>query len=260
MVEKKREENHTLGLALGGGAVLGASHIGILQAFEEHDIQPDYISGTSIGALVAAFYAFGVPVGQMKEVALELDWLDISSIHLSKMGLLSNKKLRSVLGQHIGQKNIEEAEIPLAMVSTDLSSGQKVILRKGDLANGVMASSCIPGIFAPIEYDGRMLVDGALVENVPVSPLQQMGAGRIVAVDVNSLRAYEKPTNILEVITNALDIAIESLSRINADKVDLLIQPELSSFSRTEIGKDEISALIERGYQKGCEVLSHQNL
>jgi NTE family protein len=118
-----------------------------------------------------------------------------------------------------------------------------------------MASSCIPGIFIPIENDGRMLVDGVLVENVPVSPLETMGADFIVAADVKALRLYKKPDDIIEVVMNAMDIAVDSLSIPKSDNVDLLIRPELSSYSRTDTDSKKITELIERGYQATIEKL-----
>ena len=125
------------GLALGGGAVLGAAHIGVLRAIKEHNIQIEYISGTSIGAFVAAFYAFGKDWEEIRDIAMELNWMDISALTLSRYGLLSNEKIKKLLNKHIGNKNIEDAEIPLAMVAADASTGEKVILNKGPVAGAV---------------------------------------------------------------------------------------------------------------------------
>lgn len=247
--------NRSIGLALGGGAALGAAHIGTLKALEKYNIIPDVISGTSIGALVASFYAFGVTIEEMEAIARQMKWLDISSLSLSKMGLLSNKKLGQVIEDKIGRQDIEDADIPLAIVTTDLSSGDKVVLREGDLATAVMASSCIPGIFIPVESNGRILVDGALVENVPVSPLREMDADYIIAADVNALGLYKKPDDIIEVVTNAFDIAIDSLSKPRSEDVDLLIRPKLSGYSRTEIDPEKMQGLIEEGYQATCLIL-----
>lgn len=249
------KEKNSIGLALGGGAVLGASHIGTLEAMEERSLAPTMISGTSIGALIAAFYAFGVSTTRMKEIAIEMNWLDISSLSISKLGLLSNKKLGNIIEEEIGRPNVEDSDLPLGIVTTDLSSGEKVVFLEGDLITAVMASSCIPGIFIPIENDGRMLVDGVLVENVPVSPLETMGADFIVAADVNALRLYKKPDDIIEVVMNAMDIAVDSLSIPKSDNVDLLIRPELSSYSRTDTDSKKITELIERGYQATIEKL-----
>lgn len=116
-----------IGLALGGGAVLGAAHVGVLKAIEEFDIEISYIAGTSIGAFVAAFCAFGKTPAEIEEIALKLTWMDISGISLFKNGLLSNEKLGDLISEHIGDKKIENAKIPLAMIATDISSGKKVV-------------------------------------------------------------------------------------------------------------------------------------
>lgn len=245
----------SIGIALGGGSVLGAAHIGVLKALEESGIQPNFISGTSIGAMVAAFYAFGVDTDTIQEIAKDLKWMDISRISISGMGLLSNDKLGNVLDKKIGKRNIEESKISLAIVATDLSNGEKVVLREGDLATAVMASTCIPGIFIPVETDGRILVDGGLVENCPTSVLEEMGADRIIAVDINARRLYKKPDDIIEVVTNAFDIAMENLSRPKSDGVDLLIRPKLTSYNRTDTGPEKILEIIEKGYLETKKVL-----
>lgn len=156
-----------IGLALGGGAVLGAAHVGVLRALDEQNIKINYITGTSIGALVAALFAFGKTWKEIELIALELKWLDITSITLSKYALLTNEKLGELLIKHIGNRNIEDSEIPLAFITTDISNGEKIVLNKGPVTTAVMASTCIPGIFKPIEIDGKMLVDGGIAENVP---------------------------------------------------------------------------------------------
>lgn len=249
-------EDPKVGLAMGGGAALGAAHIGVLKALEEHGQQIDFVSGTSIGAMIGAFYSFGLEVEQIEEIAVNLKWLDVSSLSISKMGLLSNKKLGNLIRKHLGTVNIEDAPTPLAITATDLASGNKVVFKEGDLATAVMASTCVPGIFIPVETDGKMLVDGGLVENVPVESLRGMGAEKIIAVDINAMRLYKKPDDIIEVITNALDIAIENLSKTTKADVDLLIRPKLSSFSRTVDDPEKLRELIDKGYQAAKHKLS----
>ncbi len=178
----RRKKN--IGLAFGGGAVLGAAHIGVLKAIEEFNIPISYIAGTSIGAIISAFYAFGKNWEEMAILLKGLNWLDISRISLSQFGLLSNKKLGKLITDNLGDVTFDEACIPLAMIATDITSGEKVVLKSGNVAAAVMASSCIPGIFIPVEIDNRLLVDGELVENVPVTPLKEMGANFIISVDL----------------------------------------------------------------------------
>ena len=179
---KKLKKNRKIGLALGGGAVLGAAHVGVLRALEEFDISINCVAGTSIGAFISAFFAFNKHWTEIKEITLDLNWLDISALSLSKMGLLSNEKLGKLITEHIGDVNFAKADIPIAMISTDISNGEKIILKEGKVADAVMASTCIPGIFIPLEIGNKLLVDGGIVENVPITPLKEMGADFVIGV------------------------------------------------------------------------------
>ena len=246
-----------IGLALGGGAVLGAAHVGVLRAIDDADISISHLSGTSIGAFVAAFYAFGKKCDEIQDIASQLDWMDITSISLSRYGLLTNDKFGSLLVDHIGDKNIEDARIPLAFVATDAASGEKVVLKEGNVAEAVMASTCIPGIFQPIEINDRMLVDGGIVENVPLSTLRDLGAEYTIGVDLNAKHSYEKPSNILDVILNSFHFVMMQSSKLQTKQADLLITPDLSKFSRSDIR--QVGELMEAGYRDGTKALKNFN-
>lgn len=235
-----------IGLALGGGAVLGAAHVGVLQALEEFDISVAAIAGTSIGAFVAALHAFGKSGQEIEQIALDLDWLDFSGISLSQYGLLSNKKLGTILHDVLGDVAFEDAQIPLAMVAADIGRGEKVVLQQGDVATAVMASTCIPGVFIPIEFDDRLLVDGGILENVPVSPLKSLGAECVIAVDLNAKHAFTTPKNLIEVLLNTFDMTLMNATKLQTKDADVLIGPNLSSFNL--IDTDQIADLIAQGY------------
>lgn len=244
-----------IGLALGGGAVLGAAHVGVLKAIEEMDIKIDFISGTSIGAVVAAFYAFGKGADEIGTIAAKMDWLDVTNISLSRYGLLSNEKLGGLIVEHIGNKNIEDAKIPFSIVATDATSGEKVILNKGPLQQAVMASSSIPGIFKPLEIGGQMLVDGGVVENVPIETVKKLGAEYVIAVDLNARHRYHMPRNIVDVIVNSFHFLMKSSTAAQTQQADLLIEPDLSEFSRSDL--DQIEALMNRGFKDAMKVLDN---
>lgn len=237
-----------IGLALGGGAVLGAAHIGVLKALSEEEIKINYITGTSIGAFVASLVAFGKTWEEIEKIAIELKWMDISGISLSKFALLNNEKLGELIVKHIGNKNIEESNIPLAMIATDISSGEKIVLEKGSVATAVMASACIPGIYKPVEIDGKMLVDGGIVENVPIKTARKIGAKFVIAVDLNAKNTFQKPTNILDVMLNSFQLLTFQVDKIQTKKADLLIQPDLSSFSGSDT--KQVQNLIQKGYEE----------
>ena len=252
---KKSSESKKIGLALGGGAVLGAAHIGVLKALEESDISVSYVAGTSIGALISSFLAFGKGWEDITEVVKDLNWLDISGISLSQFGLLSNKKLGRIIIENMGDVSFDEALIPLAMVATDISTGEKVVLKKGSVATAVMASTCIPGIFVPVEINGKILVDGGIVENVPVTTLKDMGADLIIGVDLNSKHTRKKPRNIVEVLLRSFDFTLKTATKLQTEQADILIEPDLSSFNMVAV--DQMDDLIEMGYQEANLVL-HQ--
>jgi NTE family protein len=242
-----------IGLALGGGAVLGAAHVGVLRRIEEYNIEIQHIAGTSIGAFVGAFFAFGKSCDEINHIASGLKWVDISAISLTRYGLLSNKKLGELIIEHIGDKNIEDSDIPLALIATDITNGKKIVLDKGPLADAVMASTCIPGIFNPVEINGTMLVDGGIVENVPVKTLKEKNVDFIIGVDLNSNHRYQKPDNILDVIMNSFHFLIQKSDKLQSKEADLLIEPNLSEFNRSDT--NHVDALIKKGYEDSKQPL-----
>lgn len=245
MMAKFHANSEKIGLALSGGAIRGAAHIGVLKVFEAQGIRIDCISGTSIGAMIAALYAFGKTPAEIEKLACDFNWLDISKFIIPKLGLLSNEEMGDMLTQWLGPVRIEDAPIPLAIVATDINTGDKIVFRRGSVAHAVMASTCIPGIFTPIEENGRLLVDGLLVENVPISPLQSMDADLILAVDLSGDRKYKQADDIIDVIMNSFEIAVDTNTMHQLKAADIVIQPKVSEFSRTDTG--QVAELIRRG-------------
>ena len=183
-----------IGLALGSGSARGWAHIGVIQALSEAGIHIDYIAGTSIGSVVGAVYASG-NINTLREVVLQLDWKQIAyffDVVLPKSGLIDGKKLSAFVRSHVNRINIEDLPIPFCTVSTDLTTGEEVIIQSGDIIDAVRASISVPGIFTPVKKNGAFLVDGGLVNPVPVSVTRQMGADFVIAVDLNHGIANDK--------------------------------------------------------------------
>ena len=243
----------TLGLALGGGAILGTAHIGVLQALEEQQVHVTHLAGTSMGAIVASFYAFGLTGREVERVAEELRWPDVTGFSPSKLGFLSMERLMDTLRRHLGAVRIEEATRRLALIATDIGTGEKVVMTEGDLATAAAASACVPGIFIPVEREGRLLVDGGILENLPVSPLETWGVHRIIAVDVHAGRRYHRPGTLAEVLSNALEMALANAARDLARKVDVLITPDTTRWGRAQM--NDIPALVREGYRAAREAL-----
>ncbi len=236
-----------LGLALSGGATRGLAHIGVLQALEDNGLRPDFLSGTSIGAFAAALYAFGVPIAEIRGIGAGMTPLNVTKLRLSRFALFSNEELGRLILSRIGKARIEDAAIPLAVMTADIGTGEKVVLRKGEVAPAVMASNAVPGIYLPLRIEGRMLVDGGIVEDVPVSPLRPMGADVVVAVNLSADRRYKQPEDIIDILLNAFDIAIDEETKAQVKAADILIEPRLSSFRRMDVR--QIDALIAEGYR-----------
>ncbi len=243
----------SIGLALGGGAVLGAAHVGVLRALDELAIRTGALSGTSIGSFIAALHAFGMGWREIEEVADELDWFDLTGLTLSQFGLLSNKKFGRLVRELLGKRRIEESPLPLAIVATDIGSGEKVVLKNGDVAEAVMASSCIPAVFRPVEIDGRMLVDGVLMENVPLSPLQEQGIRPVVCVDLMGGHIFSRPDTIVDLLLNAFYSTLKTTTAMQIEEADLKIAPDLGAFSLVDTRR--IPELIEVGYRDSLPLL-----
>lgn len=237
------------GLALGGGAAKGAAHIGVLRALQEKDIQIDMIAGTSVGAAIAAFYAFGKSLDDIYTIARDMSASKISGFTFRKKGFIPTRRLESLIIELMGDVNIEDADIPLAIVATDIESGEKTVFRKGSLAKAIAASGAVPGIFVPVEINGREYVDGGIVENVPVSAVKQMGATVTIAVNLNGVQHYPKPQDVFDVLSNALDIAINSKTRVQLQAANVVISLDLKQYSLTD-NREQTDELIELGYEE----------
>ncbi len=184
MVKKKQK----IGLALGSGSARGWAHIGVIEALTGAGVEIDCVAGTSIGAVVGAVFASG-NLDSLKEVVLQFDWkqiLGFLDVVFPKSGLIDGKKVTDFLRHHMREKAIEDLATPFCAVSTNLADGQEVVISKGDLIEAVRASISLPGIFTPVKKDGMVLIDGGLVDPVPVSVVRAMGADYVIAVDLNS--------------------------------------------------------------------------
>jgi NTE family protein len=176
-----------VGLALGSGSARGLAHIGVIRAIEEAGIPIACIAGTSIGALVGAVYAAG-NLNSLAQAYSEFTWKKIAyffDLTFPKSGLIDGKKITDFVRGYVNTKNIEELRLPFLAVATNIDTGAEVHLTQGDVIDAVRASFSVPGIFTPTHHQGLLLVDGGLVNPVPVSALRKMGAKRTIAVDLN---------------------------------------------------------------------------
>ena len=242
-----------VGLALGGGAVLGAVHVGVLKALEEKGVKINAICGTSAGAIVAALYAFGKSPQEIENIIVEFEWKKLSSFTFSKYGLLSNEKIGEIIRHNIGEKRFKDAKIPLGMIATDIATGEKVVMDKGAVADAVVASTCIPGIFIPVEIGGRFLVDGGIAENIPLSCLKDKDVDFLIGVDLVPERSYKKPENVIEVLYNSFNFLVRINKKIHSKEADLTIKPDLSEYNAVDMS--QIKELIDLGYEETKKII-----
>lgn len=243
-----------IGLTLGGGAAKGLAHIGVLKAFHKKKQEIHCISGVSVGALIASYFAFGKKFNELDELADILNAKSIVNFRPSKLGLINTDAIRDIIIKDLGDVLIEDARIPLAIGATDIETGECVIFHEGSLAKAVCASVAIPGIVEPVQYQNRFLVDGGISKNILVQVLEDMGAKKTIAVDLNGVTNYEKIENVMDVIGNAIDIAIDLNTKHELQKADAVISLDLSDYSRLD-NSHKIDEVIEKGYQAALNIL-----
>ncbi|MFC4183095.1 patatin-like phospholipase family protein [Saccharococcus thermophilus] len=240
-----------IGLALGSGGARGFAHLGVLKVLEEENIPISYIAGSSIGALVAALYASGLGLDRLYKLAKSFRRNNFIDLTIPKMGLIAGKRITEFIRLLTKGKKIEELEIPIAIVATDLQTGAKVVFRQGDVARAVRASISIPGIFVPAEVDGRLLVDGGVVDRVPVSVAREMGADIVIAVDVSPVNVNSEITSIFDVILQSLDILQDEIVSHRQLASDVMIRPRVEAYSsRAFTDIEEIIAIGEEEARK----------
>lgn len=275
-----------IGLVLSGGAARGLAHIGVLKALEEQGIHIDAIAGTSMGAVIGGLYASGYKVDELEKLALGIDWQqalsdappradvpfrrkqddrdflvkqklsfrDDGSLGLP-LGVIQGQNLalllESLLAHASDTRDFDKLPIPFRAVATDIASGEKVVFRKGHLPQVIRASMSIPAVFAPVELDGRLLVDGGMTDNIPLDVAREMGVDIAIVVDIGTpLRTRKQLTTVVDVLNQSITLMTrsnseEQLATLHPD--DVLVQPALASFGVTDFGKAQ--EMIDAGYR-----------
>lgn len=231
LIRRKKTKKPKIGLALSGGAVWGISHIGVLKALEDNHIPISFIGGTSIGALVGALYAAGMTVPQLEELALTIQWKDISKISLLFRGWLSNEPMEPYIHKLIGDLSFSDLKIPFQAVATDLINGEEIILKSGKLSTALRATTAIPGVYQPVQMDNKTLVDGGIVNNVPIRMVRAMGADLVIGVSLSSVLNNWVPKNSLEVILKSYSIMQQKCIAREMVQADIPVHVDMTGCS-----------------------------
>ena len=253
-----------IGLALGSGGARGWAHLGVLRRLSEFGVEPACIAGTSIGSIAGALYASG-SLATMEDLATHLDWTRVAQLFfevgLPRSGLLTGKNFMKMLRSVIPAHAVSSLRVPFAAVATDLESEAEVVLDSGSLFTAIRASIGIPGIFTPTCVGGRYLVDGGLVNPLPVSVCRAMGADYVIAVDINLRAAPHRrlrrtppasrpPPRIARLTENQI-----TRRELEIHPPDLLIQPEVGDIMTLEFHRGPEA--IDAGVRAADEALPH---
>ena len=248
-----------IGLALGSGAARGLAHIGVLKVLIEEGVPVDMIAGSSIGALIGACYARKGEIADFEEIVLKIDWKQLARLtdpNLAFMfkGFIHGRKVKELLKAIIGDVEFKDLKIPLAIVVTDVNTGEEVIIKEGSVIEAVRASISIPAIFMPVKFKNRFLIDGGIVNPVPVNVVKDMGATFVIASNVASKPQRRKsPSSIreqrLSVPISKVKIENTALLTLNS-KINRLLQDnkdKMQNFQKlTNVFKKKISTRGQR--------------
>lgn len=269
-----------VGVALGGGNALGLAHIGILKYFEEQHIPMDYIAGTSMGGLLGGFYSTGLNSAQLEEIVRDAHWDDLLSpnyrffdepvvekqewnrqtgwltLRFGKRftlpaGINPGQALALLLSRHTeaysNLATFDDLPTPFHCVATDLVTGTPFVLEQGSLPKALRATMALPGIFTPVNWDGKVLIDGSITNNLPVDEVRKMGAEKVIAVIVETKQPSAKQfTSLATVLRQTVSIAVAQNERQQADKADLVIRVELTGLTGSDY--EQSGKMIEQGY------------
>jgi NTE family protein len=255
-VESAQKSSHRprIGLALSGGAARGIAHVGVLRALAENNISIDAIAGASAGALIGGAYAAGLSISALEEMARKFRWRHTARFSFSRLGLQSNARMETFLRARLPVTRFEELKIPFAALVTDLREGRAIALDSGDLPFAIRASCCLPALHVPVRSrEGRLLVDGGLVANLPISYTRELGADIVIAVDVGAdgARFMDRPKTALGVLTQTF-VAVERIvSNQQKHNADVLITPRVGHIRWDQTRRAE--ELLKIGYEAGRE-------
>jgi len=228
-------------LVFGGGAARGIAHAGVIKVLQEEGLRPDFVVGSSAGAMAGAFMAAGLSAARVASWGASLTWGMMTRPVMNRLGLLSNDRVAGLLERALPVRTFDELELPFACMATDLSTSEPVLLCEGDLATAIQASCAIPGLIVPVNRDGRMLIDGGVSGNVPTRVARLLGADLIVAVDVNrSFRRAQAPDNVLSILMQSYFTVGRLADQGFTENADLVIMPDVG-----DVGFDQ----LQRGWE-----------
>ncbi len=235
-----------IGLALGGGFARGIAHVGILRVLEREKIPLHCITGVSAGAMVAAAFASGATSEEIGRIACAMRFGDVAQWSVCRLGLVGSERMTKFLTRLLKHMRFEDMKIPLGVVATDIQKGEPVAFRdEGDVTPAIRASCSYPGLFRPVEYEGRLLVDGAMSVEVPALLARGMGATRVISVCIPAPHDDSRPHNMFEVVNRCFQIMMERNEESWRRHSDAVIAPRVDTIAWD--GFANATRMIEEG-------------
>ncbi len=247
MLERKK-----IGLALGSGGARGFAHIGVLKVLEKHNIPIDFISGSSAGAIVGSLYSAQPNAKKLEKEALEATWRDFFDFTISRSGFVKGDKASKFLNSKLAGISFNELKIPLFITALDIENNREIIFNKGDVLKAVRASMSIPGVFQPVENNGCILVDGGIVDPLPVNVLREAGAEIVIAVDVEVVtecperilgtalkEQSRRQKDLIYIFTKVIQIMGSHIDKVEKErnKPDIMLVPNLKGVGMFDFSK-----------------------
>lgn len=242
-----------IGLALGGGAARGFAHIGVIQVLEEAGIRPDLVVGTSAGSLVAAMYASGKTGAELAALAQTMDEGSITDWSFPARGFIRGEALARYVREQTGGRTIEQMQLPLGIVATDLDSGLGILFQRGDTGAAVRASSAVPAVFQPVRIGNHEYVDGGLVSPVPVRYARQMGAEMVIAIDISAAPDGNATSDAMKMLLQTFAIMGRSISQFELRDADVVLRPLMAGLSSADFSAR--SKAIQAGREVALRLL-----
>lgn len=233
-----------IALALGGGAAKGFSHVGVIKALEAQGINVDIVVGTSAGSVVGSLYAAGYSGFDLQKMAMQLEQDSVGDFVLPSRGFIKGELLQNFINKSVQNRPIEKLNKPFAAIATDLQSGERMVFRRGNTGMAVRASSSVPGVFRPVNINGRDYVDGGLTSPVPVAAAREMGGDVVIAVDISSKPEYTKVEGTLDILLQTANIMGQRISEYELAGADVVVRPKVLQMGSAEFEKKH-EAILE---------------
>lgn len=239
----------SVALVLGAGGQYGFAHIGVLKVLEEEGLVPDLIVGSSIGSVVGALWAAGVGADFLARLGQEMRRSQWADLRLHRLGLLAGERMEGLMRLLLRGRDLENLRPPVVVVATDIQDGERVVIDRGSAARAIRASASVPGLFAPLRWQGRLLVDGAVTERLPVRTAREQGADRILAVSLDPLRAKQVApvTSLVDVVLRSFDILQREVTRAGVTDVDVVVEPDLTLGAGSH--RERVHRLVMAGHE-----------